>query len=296
MPSYRSPAKINLFLNLRGQRQDGFHEVCFVMQAVALYDTLHLERVPEGRGIQFDCNVPGLTDSPEQNLVVKAYHRFLEVINHPPLGVKVFLEKQIPAQAGLGGGSSDAATMLKAMAELVQSQASVPPAELSALAAALGSDVPFFLGAPTAMAMGRGELITPVSPPLPQLPLVLIKPRRLGISTPQAFQRVREQNTYQTHSAEPILDLLKLGLEGSEFLKRLEPLLHNDFESVLFKHYPLLAEMAARMKGLGVGRPLLCGSGPTMAGFLHADAAPLEAFYQGFPTPDYEVFGTHTVA
>lgn len=296
MPSYRSPAKINLFLNLRDQRQDGFHEVCFVMQAVALYDTLHLERLPEVSGIQFDCNVPGLTDSSEQNLVVKAYHRFLEAANLPPVGVKVFLEKQIPAQAGLGGGSSDAATMLKAMADLAHPQASIAPAALSALAAELGSDVPFFLGSPTAMAKGRGEVITPVSPPLPQLPLVLIKPRRLGIPTPKAFQLVREQNTYQTLNSDPILDLLKLDLEGDALLHRLEPLLHNDFEPVLFQHYPLLVEMAARMKALGINRPLLCGSGPTMAGFLHANTAPLAAFHQAFPAQDYEVFEVHTGA
>ena len=119
----KTPAKINLFLNIRGQRPDGFHELVMVMQALSLFDELTIEPDIANQGITlvYEDNALGQQlnqEPPEHNLIVKAYWKFWETVQLPPMGLRVVLNKQIPLQAGLGGGSSDAAAMLMALNHL----------------------------------------------------------------------------------------------------------------------------------------------------------------------------------
>ncbi len=303
-----TPAKINLFLNLQRLREDGFHEIASVMQAVAIYDHLTLEPIGTSSNeneneikteteasILLTTNHRELTEAlakdPADNLVVKAYHRFWEWTQKAPLPAKVHLEKNIPVQAGMGGGSSDAAAMLLLLNEWAETR--LPKEELEAMAATLGSDVPFFIGQGTALAVGRGEVIRPVELLLsaPSIPLLVVKPKHWGISTALAYQFCREVQSYYKAEVTPLLE----ALETSKAASKIEPLLMNDFESVLFPKYPKLQGMALDMKSLGVVRPLLSGSGPTMVGFLPCFGFSEEDALQTFPSSEYHVFFTHTL-
>ena len=178
-----SPAKINWHLDVGGVRPDGFHEILSVFQSVALYDRMVLELI-RGEG---ECYIEG--DFPcraEDNLIFKAVSLFRAQTGFDQ-SVRVSVDKKIPYEAGLGGGSSNAAATLKAMNALAGER--LTDIQLKELAACLGSDVPFFLYAPAAAVSGRGEVVEPLQP-RQDFTIVLTKPEGLGISTAQAYRAV----------------------------------------------------------------------------------------------------------
>ena len=180
-----SPCKVNLLLNIIGKRADGFHELETVMQPVNFYDELEFQR--GGNSIQLSCSEKDLpVDS--RNLVYRAAAGFLAAAKISD-GVKIRLEKKIPLAAGLGGGSGNAATTLLALNELFGRPLAAE--KLSEIAAALGSDIPFFLQNKPALATGRGEKIQPLEnfPALNGRAFLLIHPG-FGISTPWAYQNL----------------------------------------------------------------------------------------------------------
>ncbi|MBN1418972.1 MAG: 4-(cytidine 5'-diphospho)-2-C-methyl-D-erythritol kinase [Planctomycetes bacterium] len=159
----RTPAKINLYLEVLGKRADGFHELDMLNQAVDLFDTIRFAPRPDADEIVIHCDDPGIpTDG--RNLVAKAWGLLRDRTEAP--GVEVWIEKRIPAGAGLAGGSADAAGALVALRTLWELDLSGE--ELQALAEAMGSDVPFFLRGGRAVCRGRGERVIPVAdePPL----------------------------------------------------------------------------------------------------------------------------------
>jgi len=177
-----APAKINLSLSVLGKRPDGFHDIESHFVTITLADTLTLEPASE---FQFTCSDAALPYD-DGNLAVRAARRFFETVRVTP-AVRIHLEKKIPHGAGLGGGSSDAAAVLRGLNTLHGSP--LAPETLHALAAELGSDVPFFLAGGSALCRGRGELIKPA--PFPhRLPLLLVKPA-FGVPTPWAYSRWR---------------------------------------------------------------------------------------------------------
>ncbi|MDD5138861.1 MAG: 4-(cytidine 5'-diphospho)-2-C-methyl-D-erythritol kinase [Verrucomicrobiales bacterium] len=181
----KSPCKVNLLLNILGRRADGFHELETVMQPVNYCDDLTFERI--GGGVKLSCGDAALpTDS--RNLVFRAAANFLSAAKISD-GVKIHLEKKIPLAAGLGGGSGNAATTLLALNELFDRPLSA--ARLDELAAALGSDIPFFLYGKPALAVGRGEKVALLEnfPALAGRAFFLIHPG-FGISTPWAYQNL----------------------------------------------------------------------------------------------------------
>ncbi len=280
-------AKINLFLNLLGKRPDGFHEVRFIMQTLSLADTLEVTHTGEGLGIDFTCSDPTLANT--DNLIVKAYHHFYQSTKLPPLALQVNLQKEIPIQAGLGGGSSDAAAMLKTLNTLHQEALSSH--ELHALAAHLGSDVPFFLTGGTCLATGRGEIVTPL-PSLPSQKVVLLKPKGYGISTPYAYQLVQQKGYYQTHDISPFEAYLKL---QTPYPETLGALLLNDFESALFEAHPDLAKTKETLLGLGLPGALLSGSGPTLFGILSNPEPQMAAIKYHFSADQWVVLETQAL-
>ena len=155
-------------LEIRGKRADGFHEIESLFVPISLADELTIER---GDAFSFTCDEPEVP-SDERNLVVRAARLFFEKIQAEPR-VKIALTKKIPHGAGLGGGSSDAATTLLALDEIFQAQ--LPAATLAEMAAELGSDVPFFLHRSAAICRGRGEIVIPHGFKQ-RLPLLLLKP------------------------------------------------------------------------------------------------------------------------
>lgn len=179
-----APAKVNLTLIVGARRDDGYHDVSTVMQTVGLYDTLTLTG---GSGLTMTCTDPNLpTDG--SNLVLRAAALFCQELHLPVPDLHLHLQKRIPSQAGLGGGSSDAAAVLRAMRTLYAPEMS--DAELERMAAALGSDVPFFIRGGTALATGRGERLTPL-PRLADGWVVMVKPPE-GFSTPAMYRRLDE--------------------------------------------------------------------------------------------------------
>jgi len=183
--TFLAPAKINLSLRVLGRRADGFHDIESLICPVSIFDTLEIS-VRERGGLEFKCDDPTLPTG-EDNLVVRAARLFCESCGIEP-HLTIELAKRIPHGAGLGGGSSDAATTLIALNHLFETQLERPA--LAAMAADLGSDIPFFIYQSAAVIAGRGERVTPTE--FPQtLPLVLIKPP-FGVPTPWAYSRWKD--------------------------------------------------------------------------------------------------------
>ena len=210
-----APAKINLYLHIRGRRPDGFHELETLMAPITLADVLDLELIASG--IQFTCSEPTLADA-HDNLATRAARLFLEE-SGVKQGVKIHLQKNIPVGAGLGGGSSDAAAVLLALRELTGFTCA--DAKLAELAGRLGSDVPFFIYGRPAICRGRGEIIEPVALP-GGIQGLLVHPG-FGVSTPWA---------YKTYAQNP-----RPGATGTVLGNFA---LRNDLEPPAFSKYPWL--------------------------------------------------------
>ena len=179
-----APAKVNLTLIVGARRDDGYHDVSTVMQTLGLDDPLTLTG---GSGLTMTCTDPDLpTDG--SNLVLRAAALFCQELHLPVPDLHLHLQKRIPSQAGLGGGSSDAAAVLRALRTLYDS--GIGDGALESMGAKLGSDVPFFIRGGTALATGRGERLTPL-PRLTEGRFVVVKPPE-GFSTPAMYRRLDE--------------------------------------------------------------------------------------------------------
>lgn len=252
-------AKINLSLSIRRKRPDGFHEIESLMVPISLADTLTLEACDEP-GIAFTCSDATLPND-DSNLVVRAARRFFETTALTP-AVRMHLAKAIPHGAGLGGGSSDAATTLTGLNELFGTL--LAPEALHKIAAELGSDVPFFLARGAAVCKGRGEIVEPV-PFSYQLPLLLIKPS-FGVPTPWAYSRWRDSRE----------------IPGISYAPQTFPWgrLVNDLQRPVFeKHLFLPVIKRWLLQQPETAGALMSGSGSTCFAVLHdtADGPVLEA-------------------
>ena len=176
-----APAKLNLFLHITGRRSDGYHLLQSVFMLIDWCDTLHFELRHDGIISRTDLGETNAEALPNEDLSVRAA-RALQAATGTSLGVHISLEKRIPSQAGMGGGSSDAASCLLALQRLWGVR--LPPEKLQALALSLGADVPFFLCGSHAWVEGIGEQLTPMS--LPPARFVVVKPAA-GLSTPAIF-------------------------------------------------------------------------------------------------------------
>lgn len=248
-----APAKINLFLRVLGRETDGYHGIETLYCLVSLADELRAER-RSGRGVTIE--VSGLdVGPPEQNLALRAATMVLEATGHP-FAVHLCLDKRIPVQAGLGGGSSDAAAALHAANRLAGDP--VPRHELLQFAARLGSDVPFFLtGAPLALAWGHGERLLRL-PPLPPAPVLLLTPNE-PVATAQAYGWVDASRRSAGKRGAVALDLDALSRWGD-----IGRMAGNDFESPVFERFPAIRQAYEALAGT---RPLTCrmsGSGSTL--------------------------------
>ena len=246
-------AKINLFLRVLTRDADGYHGLETLLCLVSLADTLHAER-REGHGVTIEV-LEADVGPPEQNLAVLATSRVLEATGNR-FGIHLTLTKRIPARAGLGGGSSDAAAALHAANRLAGN--AVPRHELLQFAAHLGSDIPFFFsGAPLALAWGRGERLLRL-PPLPSSPALLLTPP-VPIPTAEAYGWIDAAKQSTGRRGAVALDLDALSRWGD-----IGRMAGNDFESPVFSRY---AEIRAAFEALVATRPLVCrmsGSGSTL--------------------------------
>jgi len=245
-------AKINLYLRILGRREDGFHQIETVMQTLQLADQVILRDRP--CGISLQCDAPELSAGPD-NLAWRAAALLAEAF--PGRGVSITLNKRIPWQAGLGGGSSDAAAVLRGLNKLWRLQLSA--ADLTGFAAKLGSDVPFFLRGGTAVARGRGEEITPLSA-CPDVDVALLVPP-FGLATAAVYHDWRPFTV-----TPPAWTALLQALADRDRALTAQ-LLFNDLEAPAFGLQPELASLRARL--LRAGLPtLLSGSGSCLFALL----------------------------
>jgi 4-diphosphocytidyl-2-C-methyl-D-erythritol kinase len=273
-----SPCKVNLLLNILGRRPDGFHELETVMQPVQLCDRLLFSRT--ARGIELTCTDPALpVDS--GNLVHRAAASFLQTAA-PGDGIRIHLEKKIPHAAGLGGGSGDAATTLLGLNELFDHP--LNPSQLHDLAAALGSDIPFFLQAKSALATGRGEKITPLDtfPAMRGAMFLLARPG-FGISTAWAYQNLARFPGALNGAPGRARKLIHLLQSGS--LAAAAGHFYNSLEAPALEKFPLLALFQEFLRAHGAPATLMSGSGSTTFAILEsrrAAEALAEKFKQKF--------------
>ena len=254
-----APAKINLGLAVLGRRGDDYHELRTVFQAVSLWDRITLR--PARAGVSVHC--PALPGLGERNLAHRAAALFLENTGTSG-GVRIDLEKRIPAAAGLGGGSSDAAAVLLGCCRLY---GKVPErGTLREWAAALGSDVPFFLEGGAAVGSGRGEILEPLAP-LPGSAAALIHTPAAGLSTAEVFRGLRLPRL--TGSTRKFTILLACWRGGD--VRRLAKMLFNDLETPAFALAPGLADVKEALCASGALGALLCGSGSGVFGLFGSE-------------------------
>lgn len=253
-----APAKVNLILDVVGKRPNGYHDVAMLMVRLSLYDRVRVV-LTAGERVVLTC--PGLElANGEENIAARAARLFLDHIGIAA-GVNIAIDKQIPAAAGLGGGSSDAAAVLLALNDLTG--AALSRGELQSLGVCLGADVPFFLcGEMAAWATGIGEVLEPWRG-LPPCHLVLVNPR-FAVSTAAVYQNLGLTH-YRHMSKLP---------RFPERMEDLAGLLRNDLEAVTAARHSEIGEIKERLAKAGALGALMSGSGPTVFGIF---AGPAEA-------------------
>jgi len=257
-----APAKVNLFLRVLSKRPDGYHEIFSLMQPLSLSDEITLE-VTDGGGIDVQCSEGSVPGGPG-NIAYSAAKLFFEAVGEgragrsggPPQGLSIRIEKKIPAGAGLGGGSSDAAAVLLGLNELFS--AGLGREELMEMGARIGSDVPFFVLGGAALARGRGEVLTPVK--LPPFDYILINPG-FEVATGWVYSNLRLTKERQNN-------MLTVLVESFESPENIKDFLINDLEDVTIGRHPEVAVLKRKLLDNGATGALMSGSGPTVFGLF----------------------------
>ncbi|MHB8513705.1 MAG: 4-(cytidine 5'-diphospho)-2-C-methyl-D-erythritol kinase [Actinomycetota bacterium] len=275
-----APAKINLFLSVGALRRDGYHEIETIFQAVSLFDTLTLAPAKE---FTFDVSPEGSAPEDETNLVVRAA-RALWASTGKTVGANVALKKLIPMEAGLGGGSADAAGALVGLNALWN--AALSRKSLEKVGAALGADVAFCVRGGTAAGRGRGELLSPI-PCKQTLWWVIVRPR---IS-------LRTQNVYAQHDVIAKHDSTIDPHEIADALARgsvpdIARALHNDLEPAALSIAPALSDTRDALQKAGAVATILCGSGSAWAGLCNDEE---HAKQVGRLLASFETFVVHSL-
>ncbi len=262
----KAPAKINLTLEVSSSADGtGYHNLSTIFQSLELADTLTIEKA---NSLSFDIkdNLNSGLEIPldETNLVIKAL-RIMEKISGTSLPCRIFLEKNVPAGGGLGGGSADCAATLKGLNELFGLGFS--QAELAQAAAKLGADVSFGITGGTALGTGRGEIIEKL-PDAPAYEICLLIPP-LGLSTPSVYRKWDELPDHRKHqyNSQPSLTIKNM-LSSTWDDKLFIDSLSNDLEEPAFELYPQLRAIKDLMEKAGCRKAMLCGSGSTLFGIL----------------------------
>ena len=264
LPAY---AKLNLSLDILRKREDGYHDLRMVMQRISLHDEVTVEEV-ERPGIRARTDLDFLPQD-DRNLAVKAARTFFAATGLPEKNLLITLKKRIPVCAGMAGGSADAAATLHALRQLYCPD--LPQAELERMGAAVGSDVPYCVRGGTALAEGRGEVLTTL-PPLPECHVVVCKPE-FSISTPELFGRVRVQELALRPDTEGIIACLTAG-DAVGVARRM----YNVFEEVLPPQCREVFTIRSRLLDHGAMGAIMTGSGPTVFGLFRDGAAAERAY------------------
>lgn len=261
----RAPAKVNLSLDVVGKRDDGYHEMRMVNHSIALADTLVFSE--RDRGIGLSCSASEIP-ADKSNLV----YRMAEVVKQKfgiEKGVHINIIKQIPSQAGLAGGSSDAAATLLGLNQIWELDMSLQ--EMYCLGSGLGADIPYCCFKGMALVQGIGEVIKPIKP-LPKMPLLVVKPE-IDIATPWAFKKLDGAETVWHPDIDKVVDLVE-----TEAYDKLGTAIGNAFEPVVFEVYPEIRRIKEKMIELGAFAAIMSGSGSTVIGYFKDNSTAKNAY------------------
>ena len=260
----RAPAKLNLGLEILRRREDGYHEIETIFQCIDLADSIDIELTADSR-IEIECNAPEIPVD-ENNLCHRAVVA-MRPLAGPSLGARIRIEKRIPSGAGLGGGSSNAAGVL--LAVCCGLRLDVPPERLEKVAAALGSDVPFFLHGGTMLGRGRGEILAPLDD-LKGGWFVIVKPE---VSIPTAW--VYSQGTFGLTTHRPRLNLRTANSVLARFPRCALPF-RNALEAVVLPAYPVVARLVEELLSEQPCFASMAGSGSAVFAVFEHEARAAE--------------------
>lgn len=280
LPSF---AKINWFLRVLGKRADGFHELCTAFQAVSLADYLTFS---EHEKLILTCSNQKIPTD-ERNLIIKAANILREKFNIKK-GASIYLEKNIPAPGGLGGGSSNAATALLGLTKLWEIE--IEFKEFLEIGARLGSDVPFFFYGGTAVGMGRGTEISTL-PNFEEKYLLIVTPN-VNVSTAQAFANLNAAHL-TNKSPKSILALCR---DFADDLNLRQSDLTNDFETTVFELEPEIKSAKEKLIDCGGKNALLSGSGASVFAIFDSEGSVQKATEQIRSEKDWRVFAVQTIS
>ncbi len=278
----KTPAKINLVLEILGKRADGFHEIQSIMQAVSLFDYLEIQaQKSHEQQIEVSGN-SRLIPYDQSNITFKAADAFLNFTGIEKQEISIYIEKNIPAAAGLAGGSSNAAGVLWGLNKLYDNP--LGSEELHGIASTLGSDVNFCLQGGTCSATSRGEILRALS--TPDLKIVIAKPKDLFISAKEAYQR------YSALSKKPVtkvFEQMKSVLQEDN-PDKIASLLNNHLEQAIIPAYHEIGKLKAELLECGCKNALMSGSGSCVFGIFSG-----KVDLRGLG-PGYEVFTSESIS
>jgi 4-diphosphocytidyl-2-C-methyl-D-erythritol kinase len=258
--AFLAPAKLNIALEVFGKRPDGYHDIRSVMVPVSLYDEVAVQETGEGIAIAVEGDsVP----ADASNTCHKAARVFMERTG-VPRGVRISVRKRIPAEAGLGGGSSDAAATFKGLMALTG--VAPPGDELLSMAAAVGADVPFFMCGRPALVEGLGERVTPLSWAVPFCALIVKPP--FGLSTREGYERLRREPGAPPH---------REAVPGFRSWDDLVSAVGNDFERAWADDRPEIDEIRRELLAAGAAAAGMTGSGSAIYGLYRDEEKAREA-------------------
>lgn len=281
MISLNAHAKINLSLDVLSKREDGYHNLKMIMQTIQLHDTISIYEIPSG--VEIKCKAPYVPNN-SSNIAYKAAMALIDKYKLDA-GVRIEIDKKIPVAAGLAGGSTDAAAVLKGINELFR--LNLEQSELMKIGKTIGADVPYCILGGTALAEGIGEILTPLTS-MKDIPIVLVKPR-IGVSTAWVYKNL-DLNKLEKR---PQTDILISALQDNDISKVSENI-SNVLESVTIVKYPVIDKLKQGLLQNGAMGSVMSGSGPTVFGIFEGQEKANYAFNK-LKFSKNDIFLTHTV-
>ena len=273
--------KVNISLDVVGKREDGYHLLSMIMQNIDLYDEIEVEK--QECGIILECN-KSYVPVDNRNLAYKAAEIFKERYDIVD-GVKINIEKNIPVSAGLAGGSTDAAAVLKGMNKLFNVNATEE--ELMELGLKLGADIPYCIHGGTALCEGIGEIITPIKPFRDKI-VVLVKPA-FGVSTKEVYKNFNLEKVKQHPKTAEIINAIE-----NDDLNFVASNMKNLLENVTLRKHKILIKIKEEMNACGAINSMMSGSGPTVFAFFD-DMLKAQRCFEKMKKKYSDVFITRTI-
>ncbi|MEO2509124.1 4-(cytidine 5'-diphospho)-2-C-methyl-D-erythritol kinase [Clostridium paraputrificum] len=274
-------AKVNITLDVMGKREDGYHLLKMIMQNIDIYDVITIEKIESG--IEITCNKP-YVPTDERNLAYKAAKLFKDTFNITS-GVSINIKKNIPVAAGLAGGSTDCAAVLKIMNKLFQVNADNE--KLMELGVKLGADVPYCIDGGTALCQGIGEILTPLKPFKNHI-IVLVKPP-FGVSTKEVYKNFDLGRVKNHPETDKVITYM-----NEDNLYEVAKNMKNLLENVTLKKHKVISSIKSEMESLGAIKAMMSGSGPTVFAFFD-DMMKAQRCYDEMKKKYNDTFITRTV-